>query len=175
MLTLGAMGAAAAPVQAINLDYFLPDDLLDVMNHLNTSIAELEKEILQSSNTSSDFYNSFSAFKDDWDTFYAARGPGFFQWFTRISNNVRDQIVNYIGQYNGWLTQYLATGAVVSPTIQTISTDKPEASLLDPLKNLGASVGLPTAHVAMGIGVIAAAAVGGWLLWTNKERIFGHG
>jgi hypothetical protein len=160
-MTLGAAGEVSAPAaeQGVNFDYFTPDDLLSFMKHLDVSVRELDKAILTDVNTSSAFYNSFAAFLADWIAWYDDH-TGFLSWFSRISNNVRDAINNYVAQYNSWRAAYLSVGGMLSASAQAINPEKPIASILDPLKKLGAPAGLALGHIALGIlGVAAAAGV----------------
>jgi hypothetical protein len=168
-MILGGGGFGAVSQQAVNLDYFTPGDLLAVMQHLDVQIRELEKAILADPNTSSAFYNGYAAFLADWRTWYDDHTGWLTGWFSRISNTTRDVLVGYVGQFNGWLKDYTAIGGKVSASVGAIDTDKPENSILNPLKGWGESTG----KAAIGAAAVVAVAVGALYLWQHRRSLIG--
>ncbi|HEY7541609.1 MAG TPA: hypothetical protein VIF11_15800 [Methylomirabilota bacterium] len=136
---------------------FTPDSILSAAERVAAAARALAAEIFDAQpDVDDDFFAR-------WSSFYAAFTAwkaGNSSWFSRVWNTTRDELQDFVGQYNSLHDEWAAAHGTHAEGF-TVKTD----SIADAAERAGAAAGVALKSVAYGLAVVVAVPLLGYLAY----------
>lgn len=137
---------------------FSPDQVLAATETLAAQQRLMAREIFNDDNVPDDFFADWSDFTARFLAFKSTSSG----WFSRAWNSTRDELSNYVAEYSKLRDRWLALHADSNATpLQVTAND----TIANAVEKAGAAAGIALKNVGIGLAVLIAVPLAGYLVW----------